>query len=112
VAGAADISVFGELKRIFPRLSAWSTLALDLNSTGRIDHTFEVIPRTKRDFQTYLASSILALDVGCTDSGLPFMTARAGVPLVGLCRNPDQEWLWPALTLRRQNVRVASEKGR
>jgi glycosyltransferase involved in cell wall biosynthesis len=112
VAGAADILVFRELKRIFPRLSAWSTTALDLSSTGMKGSTFEVVPRTTPDFQTYLDSSILALDLGCSDTCLPVVAATAGVPLVGLSRNPDQKRLWPGLTLKRSNVRAASEKGR
>jgi FkbM family methyltransferase len=40
------------------------------------------------------------------------MAARSGVPLIGLCRNPGQQRLWPALTLDTPHVLFAAEKAR
>lgn len=112
LATAADEEVFKYLSRIFPGLSAWSTLAFGPRVDGLKRSQLKVVHASAAEFSIMLAASTLAIDVAAADPALPKQAAEFGVPLVGLTNYSDQTWLWPDLTLKTPDVRKAAEKGR
>ncbi|MEA3212120.1 MAG: D-inositol-3-phosphate glycosyltransferase [Chthoniobacter sp.] len=106
LAGAADRPVFQDLRRVFPRLTAWSPSKL------KRPFVCETVPVTSPQFRSYLASSTLALDLGSVNPILPIWAAELAVPLIGLSRNVKQGELWPGLTLARPNLFAATRKAR
>jgi len=112
LATAADKDVFRRLSRIFPGLSAWSTITLGPGVDGLKRSQLKVVQASAPEFYTFLAASTLAIDLAAADPGLPKQAAEFGVPLVGLTHYSEQRRLWPDLTLKSPDVRKAAEKGR
>jgi hypothetical protein len=84
-----------------PALNAWSTTALSLG-TGAISGAPVFAKRVVRESQAYhdhFAVSTLALDLGAREPMLPILAAQHGVPCIGMSSNPQQQRLWPRLTL-------------
>jgi glycosyltransferase involved in cell wall biosynthesis len=106
LAGVADQPVFERLRAVFPGLSAWSPRKLEGFSTC------ETIPVASPEFDSYLASSTLAIDLGSVNNMLPQRAAELAVPLIGVSRNAKQKDLWPGLTLRSANLIAATRKAR
>jgi hypothetical protein len=55
---------------------------------------------------------VLAIDLGGVAPELPRTAAELGVPSVGLASVPDQDMLWPALSLLAANVPAAARLAR
>lgn len=112
LASPADIPVFQELSCVFPRLSAWSPIKLDLRLRRGRAFQCKTVPTSSPQFRSYLAATTLALDLGCVDGALPVWTVKLAVPSIGLGCHAEQQWLWPDLTLEKPNVSIAAQKGR
>ena len=112
LAGQADVAVFLALCRIFPGLSAWSTVALDLGNARRSAPAPARASSAARRLRAMLEASTLAIDVAGAACGLSMPAARAGVPSVGGVRDGNQRRVWPAPTLASPDVREAAEKCR
>jgi glycosyltransferase involved in cell wall biosynthesis len=111
LASAADVPVFLKLKRIFPGLSAWSTLKLRFGVKHKNHPTwFAQVARSDADFSARLGASTFALDRVAFDLSLPVKAVQAGVPLIGSARCADQQWLWPHLAVEPTDLRIAAEK--
>jgi len=112
LASEADVPVFRCLSRIFPGLSAWSTVKLKPAVRGDSAAPPEVVAEGSSRFHAHFAASTLALDMAATEATLPRRAAESGVPLVSLRNHMEQKWLWPDLTLAKSSVRRAAEKAR
>lgn len=110
LASQSDIGVFRKLRRVFPGLTAWSTV--DLNPKGARAVQISVIPPNGNEYRSYLAASTLALDLSGVASTLPDQSAAAGVPCIGLTQHKKQVWLWPELSLEIPDARKAASLGR
>lgn len=108
----ADIPVFQELSCVFPRLSTWSPMKLDLRLKRGRAFQCKTVPTSSSEFRSYLAATTLALDLGCVEGALPVWTVKLAVPSIGLSCNAKQQWLWPDLTLEKPDVSMAAQMGR
>jgi FkbM family methyltransferase len=108
----ADLRVFQKLRRVFPRLTAWSPA--QISARVRDDGNFKCkrVSLISAAFRIYFSKSTLALDIAGVERSFPLMAAKSGVPLIGLRQNPGQQRFWPNLTLDTPNVSLAAEKGR
>ena len=114
LASACDIPVFRKLHLIFPALSPWSTVALDLSSCMTSGRAFlsAQVPANSSGYQNYLATSTLALDLGGAQPTLPALAAEVGVPCIGLDNHGEQVWLWPDLCMDNPDAILATKLGR
>ncbi len=109
LATTADMATFRRLLRVFPALSAWSTVTFGRD--GRRSSQLKVVQPNASEFARFLATSTLALDLAGADPTLPYQAAKLGVPLVGVAHYSDQQLLWPQLTMTTQDERKAAQKG-
>src|SRR5262249_7454353 len=98
-----DMAVFLRLKRIFPGLTAWST-----GNLSALHRSREKITRiSENNYEEYLATSTLALDLIGASPGLAADSAKAGVPCISVDRDKQQVSFWPDLTIRSSNITTA-----
>jgi hypothetical protein len=113
-AGPADVGVLRLLRRIFPGLQVWSSVALEVDAESvpgeRLPVT--VVPGHSPTYRSSLAASTLALDLGGANPALPAASAALGVPCIGLTRQAEQLRLWPELSLDRSDPMAAATLAR
>jgi glycosyltransferase involved in cell wall biosynthesis len=114
LAGPSDVPVLHALSRIFPRLSVWSSVPLDLGPSTAVGQAYQakVVSVSDPAYHRYLAASTLALDLAGANRDLPMQAAEAGVPCIGMARHPKQLDLWPDLSLGVPDPAIAAEVGR
>jgi glycosyltransferase involved in cell wall biosynthesis len=114
IASQCDIPVVLALHRIFPRLKVWSTIPLDLNSSILTDKPLQVnvVGANSPEYQSSLAVSTLAIDIGSSDPLLPREAAKLGIPCIGLTQQREQTLLWPDLSLAKPDPLMAAKLGR
>jgi hypothetical protein len=109
IASQIDLPVFLKMRKIFPELSGWSKLKLRFASSEKQrDEWFAQVSEV--DFTDYLLTCAFALDRHSIDPGLPFLTARAGVPLIGSKLVAEQMRFWPRLAVDAEDSGEATEK--
>jgi len=110
LASQLDLAVFRKLRRIFPGLTAWSSLDLNDPDAGAV--YVRIIEASGKEYSRFLAASTLAFDLNGHTLGLPDQSAAAGVPCIGLAQHKDQARLWPELSLEVPDVMMAAKLGR
>jgi hypothetical protein len=113
-ASPADVGVLRVLRRIFPGLQVWSSVALEVDS-GSMPSTplhATVVPADSPTYRANLAASTLALDLGGANPTLPAESADLAVPCIGLTRQADQVRLWPELSLESPDPTAAATLAR
>jgi len=112
--GPADVGVVRLLRRLFPGLQVWSSVALEVDSESAPGEPLPVtvVPEDGPTYRSSLAASTLALDLGGAQPALPAESADLGVPCIGLTRQVDQLQLWPELSLESSDQMAAATLAR
>jgi hypothetical protein len=102
------------LRRIFPGLQVWSSVALEVDSDSGPGEplSVKVVPGDSPTYRSSLAASTLALNLEGVNPALPAESAELGVPCIGLTRQADQMRLWPELSLESPDPTAAATLAR
>jgi glycosyltransferase involved in cell wall biosynthesis len=112
LAGARDKEVFKILWRLFPGLSAWSLVEMELGTNPESGKSIRATVITgETGYRRALFESTLAVDLDGVDPELPVKAAELAVPCIRADVG-EQPWLWAELSVIGADIGTATELAR